>query len=444
MKKLERDDNYEAYDKVIQQQIAEGIVETAPSCVNGKEFYLPHKAVIRNEAESSKLRVVYDASARERTDQPSLNDCLHPGPSLQNLLWAVLVRARIHPVALSGDQQKAFLQIRIREAERDAPRFHWKCPGQSVIQTYRFTRALFGLTSSPFLLGGVINQHLTLWKTKYPEFVEELRKSLYVDDLLSGGSTVEEAQMKKSMSKEIFEDATFILHKWHSNESELEKDSNCKGNHEEQSYAKQQLGATSSETKMLGLPWDKKNDTLSVEFPEVETEPTKRGVLSTLAKVYDPLGIVSPTTLSGKLIFRDVSDEKLAWDTKLPEPLRTLWDKWYRSLPVSVTIPRSIVPHKQPIQELTLHAFGDASSKGVSSVVYAVVKQENGVAQNIVAAKSRVAKRGLTIPRLELVSGHMAANLITNVHEAIQPIITANLHCLARRHSSAVLDLREW
>ena len=101
-------------------------------------------------------------------------------------------------------------------------------------------------------------------------------------------------------------------------------------------------------------------------------------------------------------------------------PNRTLWDKWNRTLPVSVTIPRSIAPH-QRIQELTLHAFGDASSKGVSSVVYPVVKQENGVAQNILSAKSRVAKRGLTIPRLELVSGHMAANLITNFHEAIQP-----------------------
>ena len=83
----------------------------------------------------------------------------------------------------------------------------------------------------------------------------------------------------------------------------------------------------------------------------------------------------------------------------------------------------------QPIQELSLHAFDDASGKGVSAVVYAVVKQDDGVAQTIVTAKSRLAKRGLTIPRLELVAGHMAANLITNVQQAIQPIITADLHC---------------
>jgi hypothetical protein len=133
--------------------------------------------------------------------------------------------------------------------------------------------------------------------------------------------------------------------------------------------------------------------------------------------------------LTGKLIFRDISDEKLAWDTELPEQLQKLWNKWYNNLPASVTIPRPIAPHQQPIQELSLHAFGDAIGKGVSAVVYAVVKQDDGVAHNIVTAKSRLAKRGLTIPRLELVAGHMAANLITNVQQAIQPIITADLHC---------------
>ena len=430
VKKLERDNNYTAYNNVIQEQIEQGIVEVAPEVAVGNEFYLPHKAVIRQQAESSKLRVVYDASAKERVDQPSLNDCLHPGPPLQNLLWTVLVRARIHPVAITGDLQKAFLQIRIKEAERDALRFHWKPPEQSNIEVYRFTRVLFGLTSSPFLLGGVINQHLVSWEDRYPEFIDEIRKSLYVDDLISGGATVEEAQMKKSMAREIFEDATFHLHKWHSNESELEDNNEANDGDDELSYAKQQLGTTSSETKLLGLPWDKENDTLRIKFPQIETaKQTKRGVLSTLAKVYDPLGLVSPMTLSGKLIFRDISDEKLAWDTELPDPQQAAWNKWYTNLPESVTFPRTITPHQQPIQEVTLHAFGDASAKGVSSVVYAVIKQKDGVATNIVTAKARLAKRGLTIPRLELVAGHMAANLIVNVQQAVQPIITADLHC---------------
>ena len=70
--------------------------------------------------------MVYDVSARASPDAPSLNECLNPGPSLQNRLWKVLVRQRAYPVAVTGDIRQAFLQIRIRESERDALRFHWR------------------------------------------------------------------------------------------------------------------------------------------------------------------------------------------------------------------------------------------------------------------------------------------------------------------------------
>ena len=89
------------------------------------EFYLPHKAVIRENAESTKLRIVYDASARENSRSFSLNNCLKKVLALQNLLWSILIRTRFKPIALRGDLQKAFLQIRIKAANRDALRFHW-------------------------------------------------------------------------------------------------------------------------------------------------------------------------------------------------------------------------------------------------------------------------------------------------------------------------------
>ena len=86
--------------------------------------------------------------------------------------------------------RKAFLQVRIREGERDALRFHWlKDLNSTEIQTLRFTRALFGLAPSPFLLGGVVEQHLESWGDRLPESVAEVLRSLYVDDLISGGPT---------------------------------------------------------------------------------------------------------------------------------------------------------------------------------------------------------------------------------------------------------------
>ena len=121
------------------------------------------------------MRIVYDASARATPNSPSLNDCLYSGPPLQNRLWDVLVQQRAYPVVLAGDIQKAFLQIRIHESERDALRFHWQTDGTSEVETYRFTRVLFGLGPSPFLLGGVLEYHFDSWAQRYPEEAERLR-----------------------------------------------------------------------------------------------------------------------------------------------------------------------------------------------------------------------------------------------------------------------------
>ena len=278
-KKLERHGLTAEYDQIIREQKQQGVIEDCPLEPTGTEFYIPHKPVIREEAASTKLRVVYDASAKAHASAPSLNECLYPGPPLQNKLWDVLVRQRFHPVAIFGDIQKAFLQIRIKENERDALRFHWRTNEHSDLETLRFTRALFGLTCSPFLLGGVIEQHLQSWESKLPEAVAALRKSLYVDDLLNGGQTAEEARKRKSTAIEVFSDAKFVLHKWNSNVAELEETHERENVDSELSFAKQQLGVQTSESKVLGLLWNKQLDTLTVTFPQDETPATKRELL---------------------------------------------------------------------------------------------------------------------------------------------------------------------
>ena len=114
------------YGKVIQEQLEKEIVEKVSDIIpqKGKEFYLPYKAVIREDAESTKLRVVYDASSKSNMNEPSLNECLEKGPPLQNTLRDVFVRNRIKPVVLCANLRKAFLQIRIREREGDVLKFH--------------------------------------------------------------------------------------------------------------------------------------------------------------------------------------------------------------------------------------------------------------------------------------------------------------------------------
>ena len=164
---------------------------------SGQEFYIPHKAVVRESAETTKTGIVYDASARAYDSAPSLNDCLEVGPPLHNQLWKVLLRGRFYAVALAGDIRKAFLQVCILERDRDALRFHWLDGKNPLrIRTYRFTRALFGLGPSPFLLGGVIQYRINTCRADHPDTVAGIERELYVDDLITGGGTVQETEEK--------------------------------------------------------------------------------------------------------------------------------------------------------------------------------------------------------------------------------------------------------
>ena len=421
-RRLQKEGLTEQYDAIIREQLEDGVIEKTPTISQPKECYIPHKGVIRKSAETTKLRIVYDASARATPDAPSLNDCLYTGPVLQSKLWDVLVQQRAHPVVVSGDIKKAFLQIRVHEKERDALRFHWRPDANTEIATYRFTRVLFGLAPSPFLLGGVLEYHLDTWAEKLPEEAARIRRSLYVDDILTGGRNTEEAQHRKVAAIKMLSDAKFELHKWNSNIPELEDRPCSPILSDEQTYAKQQLLTRLSESKLLGLKWDKAKDTLAVQFQTTNNPPTKREILGKLVKIYDPLGLVSPTTLQGKFVYREVCDSKVSWDAPIAENLQSRWQKWERSLPVETTVPRPLAPFQQPIDSAELHVFGDASIHGVGAAVYSIVRQEKGVTQTLVAAKSRLAKRGLTIPRLELISAHMATNLIVNVKNALKDL----------------------
>ena len=140
VKKLHRQGIIDRYNQVIQDQIKAGIVERVRGPATGQhKFYILHKAVVRDTAETTKLRVVYDTSAMAYSGASSLNECLNPGPPLQNKLWSVLVRSRCHPVAVAGDIKQAFLQLRIKELDGNALRFHrLKDPSSQTVETLRF------------------------------------------------------------------------------------------------------------------------------------------------------------------------------------------------------------------------------------------------------------------------------------------------------------------
>lgn len=146
-------------------------------------------------------------------------------------------------------------------------------------------------------------------------------------------------------------------------------------------------------------------------------------------KIYNPLGLSGPTTLEEKVLYRVVSESQSPWDQVFSKKHTTNRQMWGKSLPDKVEVPWSIVQHQEEINSISLHAFCDISSWGLSAAVYAVMHQPSGILQGLVAAKSRITRKGLTILRLELVAGHMATNLVLNAKETLQRFLITSFHC---------------
>ena len=148
---------------------------------------MPHREVVQSDKQTTKLRIVFEASPKR--DSPSLNDCLHAGPPLTPLLMDIMMRFGCHQIALVGDIEKALLMFGVNEADRDVLRFLWvKDPFSSEpkVEIKRFTRLVFGVSSSPFLLNATLRHHMSKYALCDPEFVKKFLEALYVDDLSTG------------------------------------------------------------------------------------------------------------------------------------------------------------------------------------------------------------------------------------------------------------------
>ena len=163
LKQLAKDDALlKSYDTIFKEYLQEGIIEKASNIPNeGYVHYLPHQPVICNNRETNKIRIVFDASAKFK-NYKSLNDVLDPGPCLLPLLFNILLRFRIGKIGLSADIKQAFLQIEVSPEHRDLLRFMFDDVFKShpELISLHFTRVIFGLTCSPFLLNGTIKSHL--------------------------------------------------------------------------------------------------------------------------------------------------------------------------------------------------------------------------------------------------------------------------------------------
>ena len=224
------------------------------------------------------------------------------------------------------------MQVEIAKEHRDFVRFLWfkdinETPRK--ITSLRFTRVVFGLTSSPFLLNGTIKIHVSKYLPvpHYTDVVKKLILNLYVDDSTNSFDTVETAMEFYEKSKSFLKEANFDLRKWDTNSFELKKFIDSNGNNsrsdmdisDSETYVENLHGSSSVYRKVLGLNWDTGVDDFIFGFENIlrtaeKLDITKRNILRVAAMFFDPLGPISPITLQPKLIFQELCRSKLEWD----------------------------------------------------------------------------------------------------------------------------------
>ena len=414
------------YNEAICDMEASGIIHEVPvdevSTVN-PVFYMPHRPVVKEQSLTTKVRPVFDASAKG-INGLSLNDCLETGPCLLPNLVEVLIRFRRWKVALIADVKKAFLQIRVQKPDQDIHRFLWK--PHDHVRIMRFDRVPFGNTSSPFLLNATVQHHLAKYDSSVT--VSELKDNMYVDDWLTGADDDSVACDMVSKSSSIMNGAGMT---WGSMGSSSET---VTAFLQQRSDGKQLGGGES--VKVLGLRWRPDPDSFSFEGVDVPKclVVTKRVVLSLIARVFDPLGYLNPFLVTAKRIFQDLWIQGVDWDQVIPEPYHNDFVQWVEDLVDirSWKIPRRYFEVKWcDIEMIQLHAFGDASERAYGCCVYLRVRNPDGTWMcSLVLSRVRVAPvKRISLPRLELMGALLCSRMVVFVRKALKLPEDVPCHC---------------
>ncbi|XP_043065122.1 uncharacterized protein LOC122320761, partial [Drosophila ficusphila] len=258
----------------------------------------------------------------------------------------------------------------------------------------------------------------------FPIGAEIVRRDFYVDDLISGGETIEEVREIRRQVKSLLSRGHFPIRKWCSNESTaLEGESDC----DKEQLIKFHDG--SDIAKALGLAWDPSSDQFLFNFSQISSghRVTKRIALSTIAKFYDPLGLITPIVTKSKIFLQSLWKSNVDWDDALPEPILSSWGELTSQLSIvqNLKFPRFVARPQATIQ---LHGFCDASTAAYGACLYLRSEDNEGTRAYLLCAKSRVAPlKALTVPRLELSAALLLAELIVSVKETID--LDCAFHC---------------
>ena len=414
---------FESFDDVMEEYFQMGHAEPVPAAdlenPQQEVFYLPMHAVRKETSSTTKIRAVFDASAKSSSGV-SLNDILLVGPTVHSSLIDVLLRFRFHRVALTTDVSRMYRAVELTLSDRDLHRFVWRRNQSDPLQDYRMTRVTFGVSASSFAANMAVKQNAIDFTLEYPKAAIAVEKSFYVDDGLTGADTIEEAIDLQRQLQDLFTRGGFLLRKWNSNEPSVLQHISSEL---KESHSTQSLPSPDNYTKTLGIEWNAHLDLFRLtvaDLPPLE-KVTKRVLVSDIAKTFDVLGWFSPTIIKAKILLQQLWELKVDWDDPIPPDVCEVWLQWREELKCLAErhISRCYFPKGVHIVAVDLHGFSDASERVYAGVVYIrMIDSDGNIHISLVTSKTKVAPiKRLTIPRLELCGAHLLARLLHHVQQ---------------------------
>ena len=368
--------------------------------------------------DTTKVRVVFDASSKE--NGISLNDAIDPGPNLQKDLMDILLRFRKNAIAIVADISEMFLQVELAEADRPYHRFLWRnMDVQQDPQIYEFSRLVFGESASPFLAQLVAMENATEYKHEFPRAVESITKSTYMDDTLDSLISDKEGINLYFDLKTIWKKAGMEPHKWLTNSKDVLEVIPI----EERARKIDLESSIDCKTKTLGLTWHADSDLFVFEIVEVIGKiQTKRMILKHTAAIFDPLGLISPLLIQGKIIVQDTWRLGLDWDEKIPDEIAIRVENFFEELKELSLLKFSRYVKYSSKSECQLHIFTDSSEEAYAAVAYFKVVDSvtNNVTVNLVCSKAKVCPlKSISMPRLELTAAELGVKLASKICNAM-------------------------
>lgn len=385
-------------------------------------YHLPHHSIIKTDSRTTKVRVVFDASARSSSGV-ALNDILMVGPTIQDNLLNIVTRFRCYKYVLTADIAKMYRQVHLHREDRKYHKILWRENPCDPIQVYELNTVTYGTASAPYLAIKTLHQLAHDERDNHPVAAAILTRDFYVDDVLTGANTVAEAITIRDDLIQLCAKGGFHLRQWVSNEPNLLKplQTNITDTHIT-------LDVTDGK-KTLGLYWNARNDTLGYTITRTESSrrTTKRTILSKIAQLFDPLGLLGPIIVQAKIIMQNLWKCQVGWDESIPLDIHTAWTTFESQLQMlrNLKIPRHVMPDTPP-RQIQVHGFCDASEQAYGACIYIrCIDLAENTTVRLLCSKSRVAPlKTQSLPRLELCAAILLMKLYTNVRKSLN--ITIN------------------